>query len=525
MARTFICRPDYPVADTANGKIRGFELDDIFIFRGIRYAVAERFMPARLPEPWEGIKDATNYGPNAPTYGDPLPSCEILIPHGFWPENEACQYLNIWTASLDPSAKKPVVVWFHGGGFANGSALEQVAYEGDALCGYGDVVVVTVNHRLNILGYLDVSSLDEKYANSVNAGITDLVVALQWIHENISAFGGDPENVTIFGQSGGGGKVCTLLQTPAADGLYHKAMIMSGSDNFYREDDPPHAPIVEEMLAVLNIPRDEYETLTQVPYRSLMKAYIRACNHLQTGINWGPVANDYYLGHPCDVGFRDYAKTIPTIVGNVIAEFGGFARTLPVSASEEEKRAAIRNIYGSRDAELIEAFQAAYPGKDLSVLPKLDYHSRPNAVSFLTKRAESGPSAPGYSYQFSFVFDVYGGTPAWHCSDIPFIFHNTARVPVANLAGVTDRLEDEMAGALISFAYTGNPNHRGMPRWMPFTAEGKETMFFDAHSECRRDADTALMAKIAEFDPAPWSIRATVPKDVEEEQGGREWLY
>ncbi|MBR3544476.1 MAG: carboxylesterase family protein, partial [Oscillospiraceae bacterium] len=227
MARRFYSGADTTVM-TAEGLLKGFFLDDVYTFHGIKYADAERFQMPTAPQPWEGVKDATNYGYICPVSGEPMPTGEILIPHRFWPANEHCQYLNIWSPTLDGGAKKPVMVWLHGGGFANGSSIEQVAYEGDALAKWGDVVVVTLNHRLNILGYLDMSSFGEKYRNSVNAGMADIVEALRWIRRNIAAFGGDPTNVTLFGQSGGGGKISALLQIPEAAGLFHKAVLMSG---------------------------------------------------------------------------------------------------------------------------------------------------------------------------------------------------------------------------------------------------------------------------------------------------------
>ena len=522
--KSFIARADYPVVDTVYGKLKGFFFDGLFQFRGIQYAKAKRFQPAEPVDSWEGVKDATNYGFTAPTYGDPVPRGELMVAHRYWPENETCQYLNIWTPVLDQEAKKPVLVWFHGGGFSDGSSLEQLAYDGDALSKYGDVVVITLNHRLNILGYLDMSSLDEKYANSVNAGVTDLVEALKWVRDNIAGFGGDPDNVTIFGQSGGGGKVATLLQTPAADGLYHKAFIMSGTDNFYREKDAPHGPIVREMLKVLNLADDQYEKLETIPYRVLMKAYIRACNHLQVGINWGPVANDYYLGHPCDSGVAPYAKKVPTVVGTVINEFFASRPGHTEMTPEAEKLAAINDMYNGHGEEVIEAYRKAYPGKDLCYLERLDTWVRPGAVAYIKKRADSAPEVPGWIYQFALVFDINGGTGAWHCADIPFVFHNTELVPAANIEGVSDKLEKEMTGALLALAKNGDPNHPDMPEWKPYTSDDHETMIFDRVSFCMKDPDTELISLIKTYGPKSGILVASVPKDTEEEEG-RDWMY
>ena len=220
MARNFMCTKTDPVVETKAGKLRGFQLDGTYAFHGVKYADAKRFHQPTPVEPWEGIKNALAYGYVCPMLQQDQPSNELMVPHRYWPLDENCQYLNIWTQHLDPNAKKPVLVWLHGGGFAAGSSIEHIAYEGENMSKYGDVVVISLNHRLNILGYLDLSPFGEEYKNSGNAGNADMVAALQWIHENIANFGGDPENVTLFGQSGGGMKVWTLMQTPAADGLF-----------------------------------------------------------------------------------------------------------------------------------------------------------------------------------------------------------------------------------------------------------------------------------------------------------------
>lgn len=262
MAKEFICSAASPVVQTNAGKLRGFVVDGTYTFHGIKYADAKRFQMPQPVAPWEGIRDALSYGYVSPILNRETASGEVKIPHRYWPKDENCQYLNVWTQSLDPQAKRPVMVWLHGGGFRDGSSIEHVAYDGENLSRFGDVVVVTVNHRLNILGYLDLSPYGEKYWNSGNAGNADLVASLQWVHDNIAQFGGDPENVTIFGQSGGGGKVSSLMQTPAANGLFQKGIIMSGVYNgTLCPEKPDSLPLVQAMLQELGLAEEDIEQL------------------------------------------------------------------------------------------------------------------------------------------------------------------------------------------------------------------------------------------------------------------------
>jgi len=525
MARKFICTKDYPIAETSDGGLKGYELDGIITFHGIKYADAERFQMPKAIEKWTEVKDATSYGAISPTYGSPIPNGELLIPHRFWPSSEHCQYLNIWTQSLDNSAKKPVLVWFHGGGFADGSSIEQVAYEGDELCRFGDVVVVTVGHRLNILGFLDMSFFNEKYNNSVNAGMGDIVESLKWVKRNIEAFGGDPDNVTIFGQSGGGGKVSTLLQIPEADGLYHKAIMMSGGCDTHDNKSPDHKPLIDEMLKVLGFKSDEYEKLEKSPYGVLMKAYNRAARNINMPLMWGPVPNGWYLGHPFKAGFSDYAKKVPTMASSVISEFGSFGKSSNITflSSNEEKTSYINDYYSGHGDEILELYKKAYPNKDLLAASKLDFWARPSIIKYLDARTAANPDALAYSYQMALIFDVNEGTPAWHCSDIPFIFHNTCRVGNANIENISDLLEKQMAGSLIAFARTGNPNNPYTPNWKPYTAEENCTMVFDRKTELRNNFDRELLEKAMEYGP---EFIGLTPKVAEDDDGdGKSWLY
>jgi len=228
-----------PVVQVKGGRLRGFREGQTLTFLGIPYAAAERFEMPGPVKAWNGVRSAQAWGPVCPS---PQPTAvgpdEFVFPHRYWVESEDCQVLNIWTQNLSPASRRPVMVWMHGGGFTNGSSMESYAYDGKSLSEFGDVVAVSLNHRLNVIGTLDLSAYGPQYASSRNTGMADLVAALQWIHDNIAVFGGDPGNVTIFGQSGGGGKVTRLMQMPAAKGLFHKVICESGSTVDYRASDP-----------------------------------------------------------------------------------------------------------------------------------------------------------------------------------------------------------------------------------------------------------------------------------------------
>ena len=278
------------LARTARGVLRGYFFDRTYVFKGIPYAESERFQPPVPVKPWEGIRDALSFGFVCPLMHQDTPNGELMVPHAYWPQDERCQNLNVWTTSLDPSAKKPVMVWLHGGGYSAGSSIEQLCYDGAAMAERGDVVVVTINHRLIILGYLDLSPFGEKYKNSGNCGHADMVAALEWVKENITAFGGDPDNVTIFGQSGGGMKVTDLCQIPAADGLFQRGIVMSGciEPGIISPSTGDGTAIVKGILAELGT--GDVSVLETRPYPQLVEAYEKAAPPygLQAGMSARP---------------------------------------------------------------------------------------------------------------------------------------------------------------------------------------------------------------------------------------------
>lgn len=503
MARKFICTKTEPVVETKAGKLRGFILDGTYTFHGVKYADAKRFQQPEPVKPWKGVKNALAYGYVCPMLRQDEPSNELMVPHRYWPLDENCQYLNIWTQSIDPAAKKPVLVWLHGGGFAAGSSIEHVAYEGENMSKYGDVVVVSINHRLNILGYLDLSPFGEKYANSGNAGSADMVAALQWIHDNIENFGGDPENVTLFGQSGGGMKVWTLMQTPAADGLFHKGVVQSGCiDSVLDLTKSDGTAIVTALMKELDT--EDVETLESVPYAQLAEAYNKVMPEVaKTGayVGGNPMPNDWYLGDPCAAGFTEHAKTIPVMVGTVLGEF-----SFMPAFSEEEKadtaliEAKLQKMYGARTEELKALFKKAYPDKDISDLLLVDTIFRAPSIDFIRKKAQH-PESGTYSYLFSYTFPYDGGHIAWHCSEIPFVFHNTSLVAAFNEEGVTDLLEKQMCDAWLNFARTGKPASEDLPEWPACTPDDEATMIFDKHCEVRHNYDHELVALVKETRP------------------------
>ena len=499
----FICSANGPIVETAAGKLRGYKLNGIYTFLGVRYATARRFHQPEPVQPWEGVVDATQYGDTAPYMGKKVNGFgDIRINHRYWPQDEACQYLNVWTDSLDRGAKKPVLVWIHGGGYDTGSSVELVCYDGTNAARYGDVVLVSLNHRLNIAGFLDLSAYGEEYANSGNAGISDIILALKWIGDNIAGFGGDPDNVTIFGQSGGGGKVLTLLQTPAADGLFHRVIAMSGvlTDLNHVPQDRARtiaAAVVEE----LGLTPETIHEIETVPFSELIRAYDAAVPKLMAqGIkgrrgapNWAPVQNEFYPGDAREVGFTDHAKTVPLMLGSTLGEFP--VREIPydkMQRSAEERTEMLRRRYGQYTDRLLELFHEAYPGKEDIDLGYLDLEFRPNGLDYADLRAATC-SAPTYNYLFSYDFPLNDGEPAWHCSDLPYVFHNAALVPVCNEAGVGISLENQFFGAWTGFARNGDPNNSFLPHWTPYTEDDRATMIIDRNCVCRTAFDRELI--------------------------------
>ena len=512
LKKEFICEWDQPIVETKAGKLRGFYWRGTYQFRGIRYATAERFLPPCPVQPWNGVQDCFCYGKTAPTIDNTnLEHMDIALGYRFWPQDEDCLFLNIWTDDINSSAQKPVMFFIHGGRFANGSSIEHEVYEAERLCKEEDVVAVSINHRLNILGFLDLSEYGEKYHNSGNAGMEDIVAALQWVRANIAQFGGDPDNVTIFGQSGGGAKVNGLMQVPSAANLFHKAIIQSGvlDTREFPERHEGKAKVAQAVVENLGLTRETSDEIQKVSYAVLTEAFLKAVPGLEAeGVccDWAPVINDYYYGTPYENPLTEKAKNTPTIIGTNMAETLLWDDVFyDRRMSEENKLALLQGKYGERYAELVEAFKRSYPGKDLLDLLSLDTYFRIPALHYTDRRAEEG-TAPVYSYVLSYTFDLLGGLPAWHAAEHSIVFKSYERLPVMAEKGIS-LLSDQIAGAWAAFAHTGNPENPYLPKWTPYTAQRKSIMVFDRTSEEKIDFDRETVELCHELAPHPYAPR------------------
>lgn len=432
------------IAQTSYGRIQGYCDDGIYTFKGIRYAKAERFMPPQYPDPFEGVMKCQVYGPKAMQdqnvrWGEPS-DYDFGFQFKIETMSEDCQVLNVWTPALD-GRKRPVFVWIHGGGYANGSAIFLPAQDGRALAEKGDIVVVTVNHRLNILGYIDLTAVGGKYSESVNLGQQDLVKALEWIHSNIENFGGDPDCVTIGGQSGGGGKTSTLMAQPAAEGLFHRAIVQSGST--LRQSEPEQSRALGlEVLKELGLTPETADKLAEVPYGELVAAGNRASR--TTGGRFAPVVDGKYLvQHPFDPVAPECSRDVPMLIGS---NYNEFCYTNNIKYTVDER-------------------------------------ARQNVLSQASVKAAQG-GAPAYVYLFKWESGLNDGAlAACHGMELPFMFNNVALQ--REMTGGTKaayKMADKVSSAWIQFIRTGDPNVKCLPEWKPFSAETQATMVLD--NEC-----------------------------------------
>jgi len=492
---------DSVVTETSSGKVRGSVAADIKIFKGIPYggntAGANRFMPPTKPGKWASVRDALAYGPTAPqTVGTGRGRA------GAPPESEDCLVLNVWTPSVS-GGKRQVMVWLHGGGFSSGSGSSPIN-NGASLAHSSDVVVVTINHRLNVLGstYLG-EAVGPDFALSGSVGILDIVAALQWVRENIAHFGGDPNLVTIFGQSGGGRKVATLMSMPSAKGLYHRAIVESGAVlRLTTPEDAIHT--TELLLSELGLKAGQARELQNVPVAKLLAANAEVLKKItlrEPGMTSGsPMVDGKALpGHPWDPAAPALSANIPLLIGWAHTEETLYDRPTPEKLALDEaglkKRAAER--VGGDPEPVIAAFRAAHPEAtpwDLWILIATD-HPRGAYTRELAKRkaaqAAANRGASAYVYRFDWETPEGGGhMRSPHTIEIPFVFNNIKIAgPLISQMPEAYALAEKASAAWVAFARTGNPRTAKLPQWPAYSAQSRDTMLFSNDSHVEKDPD------------------------------------
>jgi len=491
LAKTTFAQNSTPVVETTYGKIRGRLINKVNAFQGIPYggptSGTSRFMPAAKPKAWTNVLDTVEWGPEAPQGPHTeIPEVAATIPQtGI---SEDCLRLNVWTTSLNSNAKRPVMVWLHGGGFASGSGSYTI-YNGANMARKHDVVMLSVNHRLNSFGFLYLPEI-----GASNAGILDVVTALEWVRDNIEKFGGDPKNVTIMGQSGGAGKVSTLLAMPSAKGLFHRAIIQSGANlaGITTADATKNAQAIMAKLGVKTAAE-----LQKVPMDALVQATLNT-----QGVTWGPVVDGKSLpAGPFDPIAPEFSADVPVLTGTTEYEITFFPNTkydaLDDAALHASFKQATRAAADADVDKLIATYKKGRPG-----LTNLDYSlilASDNFRARVITQAErkAAQKAPVYLYYFTWQSPVRNKQlKSFHTVEIPFVMANVDEGK--SMTGTEQNryaLQDRMSAAWAAFARTGNPNHKGLPNWPAFETKTRSTMVFD--NTCKVVNDPAGAERVA----------------------------
>ena len=501
---------DIAVTQTQYGKVQGFILDDVYTYLGIPYGAPtggeNRFMPPKEPQPWEGVRPAMFYGNDAPQAHENKwkNNSSTFTDHwNYYDYSEDCLNLNVWTPAPD-GKKRPVLVWMHGGGFAAGNSIEQDGYHGANLARHGDIVFVSVNHRLNVFGYSDLSAAGPAFYASGNVGVMDLVAALQWVHNNIENFGGDPGNVTIMGQSGGGAKVCDVIAMPSSKGLVHKAVALSG--NAISAGDPTASSTIGK--AILAKVKGNVRKLQQMPWEEYYALANQVAAEVGTGGLMGgfaPIADGTIL--PVGDFFKDKeaaSADVALMLCTTTSEFSLSKENLQMeNLSFDDAVALVRDNFGQANAEeALKAYQKAFPEKKPIELVNLVVAQRKNVIATAdSKYAQDG--APVYLAWFDYNAPLFGGRiRAFHCADICYWFRNTDLMVTHTGGGKEPRgVSEQMSEALLAFMRTGNPNCKAIPEWPAYNPEDGATMIFDVTSRVENAPDREALSYLEAFNP------------------------
>lgn len=477
-------RNDKYTVRTDAGMVQGFEQEGTEAYLGIPYAKVERFMPPMPVVPWDTVMICDHWGPQAmQNVGErDLPESEM---------SENSCVLNVWTTNR--KTKKPVMLWLHGGGFDSGTS----AWNPGMGLAKQDVVVVSINHRLNILGFLDLSTISPKYKQSGNVGMLDVVTALKWIHRNIELFGGDPNNITVFGESGGGGKVGTLLCMPEAKDLFHKAIILSGTILNVNTKEMSEK-LGEAVMAELGISASNIDKLKSVPYRELYAAGQRAMGKSigtrrpGTPMMWGfgptPDGTDL-VQQPFQPGFAQFSDQKPIIIGTTFNELQRLTYGREITL--EDARKQLTQTFGDHTDDYIKAFDKTYPNHSVNDLLSIDWLFRPKTIN-TADYVSSHRKTPIYMYMFTWKSPVNQGSVHGH--ELKFCFNtlNHAGNELPHPTADDQALADKMSEAWAAFAHTGDPNTEHLPKWEPYNKENGEMMVFDYNCEIRHNPDRQL---------------------------------
>ncbi len=510
------------VVEIESGKIAGAIIRGIYSFKGIPYGATtagqNRFCPAQKPKPWTGIRSCRHYGfvcPQDKGTGRLNDEEAFMFQWQDSVEGEDCLRINVWTPGINDKQKRPVMVWLHGGGFSAGSGHDTLMLDGENLARRGDVVVVSLNHRLNILGFLDLSKYGEKYARSGNVGMLDIVMALEWVRDNVTVFGGDPGRVLIFGQSGGGAKVSTLMGMPAAKGLFHRAVVQSGSFALSNTQNRSQK-LADLILAELGLSAATVDRLQTLPYADLRRASenvlrqasgrsadaVVSIRRIGAGLNFGPVIDGVVLPSALFVGKAPaISADVPMIIGTTLNEFGnGMNNPNFKLMTESELEARVEQLYPGRAKKIITAFRQRTPGAKPYELWSRVVSAPIRQAAVMQARAKAAVNGgAAYLYWFCWQTPIFDGRPqAFHCAELPFVFYNTDRCATMTGGGPDARaLAGKVADAWVQFARTGDPNHKGIPEWPKFTPETVPTMIFDNEVRVEHNPDALELESIA----------------------------
>ncbi|MBN2636236.1 MAG: carboxylesterase/lipase family protein [Prolixibacteraceae bacterium] len=482
MANTF------PVVDTVYGKIRGMDTAGIMTFRGIRYgestAGANRFMPPVKPKKWNGVFEAFAYGPASPQTPidptDPYGQSVMWDNHVKSGISEDCLMLNVWTPGLNDGGNRPVFFYIHGGGFNNGSG--SYPFDGDPLSRMGDVVVVTVNHRLGPFGYMDLGGISgsSKFENAGVVGMMDLVAALEWVNENISVFGGNPNNVTIMGQSGGGSKVSTLMVMPSAKGLFHKAVVESGSTLALgsRERNTEQA---KQLVEELKINPAKIEDIQKIPWSDILEA--------EANRGFSPIVDGTVIPtNPFDPVAPEVSADVPMIVG-YNREDASYRNATDTPLTEVSLKEWAQNSYRDNATEILATYRKVYPNAtpfQIQARISTDSRLRKNATTQVERKSELN-KGKAFLYLMEWASPAFEGRfESCHGVELGLILGNP-RIPIAGNTVEARKLADIIGSSIIEFGRTGDPNCDKVPNWPAYNKDNRSTMIFN--TECRVEND------------------------------------